>query len=153
MAPPMVPIVPPPTAAPMAAPEAAPTVSACEAHPARPASEATTAITILALNISASVEMGGLEQRSMLQSVFDCYQSLRVQLELAVDLHRDAARKRHVAHRGARVLAVFRAPQFEEEVGSAVDDLGRLREVRRAVHHAEKAQHALDAIEVASVRF
>src|SRR5687768_17263437 len=114
MAPPRVPIVPPPTAAPMAAPEAAPTVSACEAHPATPASKATTAITILALNISASVEMEleGLEQRSMLQSVFDCYQSLRVQLELAVDLHRDAARKRHVAHRGARVLAELRAPQI-----------------------------------------
>src|SRR5688572_7784268 len=125
MAPPRVPMVPPPTAAPMAAPDAAPTVSACEAHPATPAS-ANKLITIPVLIISLSIEviesLEGLEQRSMLQTVCDCYQSLRVQLELTVDLHRDAARKRDVAHGGARVLAVFRTPQFEEEVGSAVDD-------------------------------
>jgi hypothetical protein len=41
---------------------------------------------------------------------------------------------------GARVLAEFGAPEFEEEIGGAVDDLGRLEEVERAVAHAGDAR-------------
>src|SRR5687768_17105482 len=66
-----------------------------------------------------------------------------MQLELPVDFHRDAARQRDVPHRAARVLAVLRPPQLEEEIGRAVDHLRLLRELRRAVAHAEEAQHAL----------
>jgi len=50
------------------------------------------------------------------------------------------------------VFAEFGAPEIEEEVGGAVDHLRRLEEVGRAVAHAEKAQHALHAVEVARVR-
>jgi hypothetical protein len=60
----------------MAAPVAAPTVSAREAHPAIPVSEANKPITIPALIISVSVDiferLDGLEQRSLMQTVSDC---------------------------------------------------------------------------------
>ena len=48
------------------------------------------------------------------------------QFELAVDLDRDAARERDVAHRRARVFAELRSPQLEEQIRSAVDDGRRL---------------------------
>src|SRR5512147_620558 len=43
------------------------------------------------------------------------------------------------------------AEELEEEVGGAVDDCGLLDEVAGAVAHAEEAQAALHAVEVAGV--
>src|SRR5437879_9934362 len=49
-------------------------------------------------------------------------------------------------------ISEFGAPELEEEVGGSVDHLRRLEEAGRAVAHAEKAQHALHAVEIAGDR-
>src|SRR5438067_13918224 len=57
MAPPSVATGPPPTAAPTAAPVPAPTISACEAHPERPTTDATTATPIPDFSIFTLLEI------------------------------------------------------------------------------------------------
>src|SRR5437868_10711177 len=62
MAPPSVATGPPPTAAPTAAPVPAPTISACEAHPERPTSDATTATPIPDFSIFTLLEISTNER-------------------------------------------------------------------------------------------
>src|SRR5436853_5888893 len=62
MAPPSVAIGPPPTAAPTAAPVPAPTISACEAQPERPTSDATTATPIPDFSIFTLLEISTNER-------------------------------------------------------------------------------------------
>src|SRR6185369_16117540 len=50
------------------------------------------------------------------------------QFKFAVDLDGDAARQRDMADGGARVLAELLAPELEEQVRGAVDDLRLLVE-------------------------
>src|SRR5882762_8051093 len=71
-------------------------------------------------------------------------------LDDALDLDRDAVGQGSHAYGGARVLALI-AEHFDEQVRAAVDDLGLVGELGRAVHHAEQLHHALDAVEAAEL--
>src|SRR5437879_10949236 len=58
-------------------------------------------------------------------------------LDDRLDLDRDAVRQGSHADGGARVLALV-AEHLDEQVRAAVDHLGLVGEIRRAVHHAEQ---------------
>src|SRR6267378_4704865 len=69
-------------------------------------------------------------------------------LDDRLDLDRDAVGQRSHADGRAGVLALV-AEHLDEQVRAAVDHLGLVGELRRAVHHAEQLHHALDAVEAA----
>ena len=51
------------------------------------------------------------------------------------------------------MAAIGLTEQFEEQVGSAVDDFRMVREIRSAVDHAEEPDHALHLVEIAGFGF
>jgi hypothetical protein len=75
-----------------------------------------------------------------------------LQLELAVDLDRNAVWQFGHADCGARVLAGLRAEQLVKEIRGAIDDLRHAVESRRDIDHSEQPHHALDAVEIAELR-
>src|SRR3954451_16817572 len=64
-----------------------------------------------------------------------------------LDLDRDVEGQLGQTDGAARVPAGL-AEDLDEQIGATVDDLWRLVEARRDVHHAEHLHDALDAIEI-----
>src|SRR5882672_11636468 len=69
--------------------------------------------------------------------------------DLALDLHRHSERQFGHAHGTARMGSGFRSPEFEDQVGKAIDH-GRLPDkAGRGIDHAENAHPLRYAIEIA----
>jgi hypothetical protein len=81
----------------------------------------------------------------------DVQDRLIKQFKLAVDFDRLPAWQAGHANRRTGVATGCGAEQFVHQVGRAVDDLGVIRKIRRAVDHAEQPDHALHLVEVANL--
>src|SRR5713101_3855100 len=64
----------------------------------------------------------------------------------ALDLDRNLVRQHHVADRRAGMAACL-AEHFNKQIGTAVDDFGRVVEIRRGVDHAEQLDDEIDPVE------
>jgi len=62
------------------------------------------------------------------------------------DLHRDLIGQHHIANSRASVTPCL-TEDLDKKIGTAVDDFGRVVEVRRRVDHAEKLDDEVDAVE------
>jgi len=71
---------------------------------------------------------------------------LRLDRDDSFNLDRDLAGQGDVADGGAGVPAGF-AEHIDEQVRAAVDDLGRIVEIRRGVDHAEELDDVVHAVE------
>src|SRR6185312_16283582 len=74
-----------------------------------------------------------------------------IDLDLRLDLDRNAERQFGHADRGTRVTAALRTIELEDEVRKSVDDQGLLIEARSGVHHSEHPEPRGHAVEIAEL--
>src|ERR1700722_9055385 len=77
--------------------------------------------------------------------------SSNLHFEFAVNLDGKTARQVHLSDRRAGMTAVAGAAQFEEKIGCTIDDRRHVGKVWRTIDHDEKAEDAMDPIEIAAL--
>ena len=76
--------------------------------------------------------------------------SLFPKFEFTVDFHRYSVRQGTHADSRTHMAPVFRSEQLVDQIGGPIDYAGLQLEIRRAIDHADKPDHALDPVEIAA---